>query len=143
MRIESSQHAATGAAPAQAAPEQRRPSPLRGMSFADQQAALAPQGAKGSGHAAAPPAALGAPGGGGSVGAGCVVDPAIAKFHARQLVATGLREETELTDQTFFRLFPWLADTKLKAGSPEASAWAMTTGNPSCLLGSAKTCAAA
>jgi len=117
---------------------ERRSSPLRGMSFADQESALMPpQGGGTSDKSGQPtpdkpttqsagPASEGlgqSPPPGVLLGSGLKVDPAAAKTHARHFISLGNRDESSLTDQVFYELFPWLTGTKLKAGGAEATAW--------------------
>jgi len=123
MRIESPQRTGPGSTTTPVPQDRKRASPLRGMSFEDQEAALAPPGPTAEAPGQAPPALTSAPGSGGPGATGLAVDAKLAKAHARELAGHGLREEIELTDQVFFRLFPWLAGVKLAPKSKEASAW--------------------
>lgn len=59
-----------------------------------------------------------------SVGSGSLfVDRNYARLIARDLAARAGGDANVLTDEVFYRLFPWLAGQKLAAKSPEAKAW--------------------
>jgi len=54
---------------------------------------------------------------------GLFVDRGYARLIARDLAARAGGDANVLTDEVFYRLFPWLAGQKLAAKSPEAKAW--------------------
>jgi len=51
------------------------------------------------------------------------VDVTAARSLARELVAQGHADVNALTDEVFYRVFPWLKGVKLSKGSAEAKAW--------------------
>jgi hypothetical protein len=71
-----------------------------------------------SGEAALKPPGLGSPG-----GQGLQLDVGYARYFARDFAQRGVTDEAFLTDQVFYRVFPWLNGQKLAAKSPEAKAW--------------------